>query len=218
MNSEGFTYRLYRLKPRASRSKGASNTLVRIESMAGVWSFGFNFVKNLCLNYYSRNLVLFNFRGDNAKSSNEFPWISIWRLVKPHANYCVDILKARWLRPAFAESYRLLRVTLSKELVAVFVWNAPDQWHKWRVAGMRITTPAKLNVKTVSRLACILVFRPTILLVSVECCFLRFSECFPVISGFYIGFQYRIFYCFSTIFWVLASGLPSAKFLCGSNL
>ena len=31
----------------------------------------------------------------------------------------VDILKARWLRPAFAESYRLLRLTLSKELVAV---------------------------------------------------------------------------------------------------
>jgi len=30
-------------------------------------------------------------------------------------------LKARWLRPAFAESYWLLRVTLSKELVAVHV-------------------------------------------------------------------------------------------------
>jgi len=42
-------------------------------------------------------------------------------VVKPHANYCVDIFKARWLHPAFAESYRLLRVTLSKELVAVHV-------------------------------------------------------------------------------------------------
>jgi len=52
------------------------------------------------------------------ESPNEFPWISIWRLVKPHANYCVDILKARWLRPAFTESYRLLRVTLPKEPVA----------------------------------------------------------------------------------------------------
>ena len=31
------------------------------------------------------------------------------------------ILTARWLRPAFAESYRLRRVTLSKELVAVHV-------------------------------------------------------------------------------------------------
>ena len=29
--------------------------------------------------------------------------------------------QARWLRPAFAESYRLLRVTLSKELVTVHV-------------------------------------------------------------------------------------------------
>jgi len=29
--------------------------------------------------------------------------------------------QTRWLRPAFAESYRLLRVTLSKELVAVHV-------------------------------------------------------------------------------------------------
>jgi len=34
-----------------------------------VWDpwFRLNFVKNLCLNYYSRNLVLFNFRGDNAR-------------------------------------------------------------------------------------------------------------------------------------------------------
>jgi len=48
--------------------------------------------------------------------------------------------------------------------------------------------------------------------------FLRFSECFPVISGFCIAVQYRIFYCFSTIFWVLASGLPSSKFPRGSNL
>ena len=81
------------------------------------------------------------------ESSNEFPyeWISIWRLVKPHANYCVDILTARWLRPAFAESYRLRRVTLSKELVAVHVWNAPDQWHNWRTAPPHL---AKLNVKT----------------------------------------------------------------------
>jgi len=38
-----------------------------------------------------------------------------------YANYCADILKPRWLRPAFAESYRLLRVTLSKELVGMAV-------------------------------------------------------------------------------------------------
>ena len=38
-----------------------------------------------------------------------------------HLNYFVYILKARWLGPAFAESYRLRRVTLSKELVGVHV-------------------------------------------------------------------------------------------------
>ena len=42
--------------------------------------------------------------------------------------------------------------------------------------------------------------------------FLGFSDCFPVISGFCIVVQYRIWYCFFTIFWVLASGLPSVKF------
>jgi len=82
------------------------------------------------------------------ESSNEFPWTSTWRLFKPHATYCVDILKARWLRPAFAESYRLLCVTPSKELVAVHIWNAPDQWHNWQVAGVRTTLPPNLNVKT----------------------------------------------------------------------
>ena len=42
--------------------------------------------------------------------------------------------------------------------------------------------------------------------------FLRFWECFLVISGFFIAVQYRVRYRLSTIFWVLASGLPSAKF------
>jgi len=121
--------------------------VVRIESMAGIWSFRLNFVKNVCLNYYSRNLVLFNFHVDNVKSSNELPWISIWRLVKLHHIYCVDILKARWLRPAFAESYWLLRVTLSKEVVTVHVWNAPDQWHNWRVAGVCTAFPCQAKCK-----------------------------------------------------------------------
>jgi len=39
-------------------------------------------------------------------------------LVKSNADYCVDILKARWLR---AESYRLFRVNQAKEFVAVRV-------------------------------------------------------------------------------------------------
>jgi len=57
-------------------------------------------------------------------------------LVKPHADYCVDILKARWLRPAFAESYRLLPVTLSKNLwLFMFemhlISGITDGWHQW---------------------------------------------------------------------------------------
>jgi len=32
-----------------------------------------------------------------------------------------------------------------------------------------------------------------------RCCLLRFSECFPVISGFCIAVQSRICYCFSII-------------------
>jgi len=47
--------------------RGPPKTVVHIESMAGIWSFRLNFVKNVCLNYYSRNLVWFNFRGDNAR-------------------------------------------------------------------------------------------------------------------------------------------------------
>jgi len=40
-------------------------------------------------------------------SSNVLRWISIWPLVKRYVDYYVDILKARWLRPVFAESCRL---------------------------------------------------------------------------------------------------------------
>jgi len=43
--------------------------------------------------------------------------------------------------------------------------------------------------------------------------FCVFGSVFPVISGFCIAVQYRVCYRFTTIFWVLASGLPSAKFL-----
>ena len=147
------------------------------------------------------------------ESSHEFPWISIWRLVKPHANDCVGIVNARWLRPAFAESYRLLRVTLSKELVAVHVWNAPDQWHNWRVARVRSApTPSKrppplLNVNT-GRLPS-LYFGIYYSFGFSRLFFLRFAECFLVISSFCITVQCRICYCFSTIFWVLASGWTS---------
>ena len=80
--------------------------------------------------------------------SNDLSWISIRRLVKLHANDCVDILKARWLRPAFAQSYQLLRVTLSKELVAIHVWSAPSHWNNWRWQAWKPLPPVNLNAKT----------------------------------------------------------------------
>jgi len=43
-------------------------------------------------------------------SSNEFSRISIWPLVKAHADCSVDVLNALWLRLAFGESCPLLRV------------------------------------------------------------------------------------------------------------
>jgi len=102
--------------------------------------------------------------------------IALWRLVKPHANYCVDILKARWLCPAFAESYWLLRVTLSKELwLFMFemrmISGTTDGWQGCK------PPPPKLNVKTAPYLACILVF--TILLVSVDVVYCVFRGVFP---------------------------------------
>jgi len=45
---------------------------------------------------------LIRFRVDNARV---FQRVS---LAKPHADYCFLELVAGWLRPAFAESYRLL--------------------------------------------------------------------------------------------------------------
>ena len=144
------------------------------------------------------------------ESSNEFPWISIWRLVKPYANYCVDILKARWLRPAFAESYRLLRVLYQNNL-----WVFMFEMHL--ISGITDEPPpAKLNVKTGPLHS--VYFGSYYSFGFGRLLFFAFSECFPVISGFCIAVQYRICCCFSTIFWVLASGRPSAKFLPGSNL
>jgi len=140
-------------------------------------------------------------------SSNEFPyeWITIWRLVKLHANYCVDILTARWLRPAFAELYRLRRVILSKELVAVHVWNAPDQWHNWR-------TSPPCQAKCTNRDPSSLYFGIYYSFGFSRLLFFAFLGVFSGDFGFCIAVQYRVCYRFSTIFWVLASGLPSAKF------
>jgi len=82
------------------------------------------------------------------ESSNEFPWISIRRLVKPHTNYCVDILRSTlavsyvcWIVPIVMH-YSIIK------LVAVHVWNAPDPWHNWRLAGVRIAPPCQAKCKT----------------------------------------------------------------------
>jgi len=98
------------------------------------WAYDhLNFAKNICINYHSWKLVLFNFRGDNAR---------VFQRVSMYLNMTVGQAACQLLcrytqstLAVFAESYRLLRVTLSKELVAFHVWNAPDQWHNWQVAG-----------------------------------------------------------------------------------
>ena len=55
----------YSLGPQDPR--GPPKTVACIYAMGHMWSFRLNFVKNAFLNYYSRNLVSFDFRGDNAR-------------------------------------------------------------------------------------------------------------------------------------------------------
>ena len=136
--------------------------------------------------------------------SNEFPRTSTWWLVKPHAYYCVDILTARWLR-------LLKRTDCYVWLHQKKLWLFMFEMHL--INGITDEPPPlpKLNVKTGPLRSLYFgiyysfSFRRLLF-------FLRFWECFPVISGFSIAVQYRVYYRFSTIFWVLASGHPSAKF------
>jgi len=75
--SAGLTYRLYRLKPRASRSEGASSKLRYAWGQLPAQDQFDKYVNNLCLNY-SWNLVLFthsDFVLLTPVSSNGFPWI-----------------------------------------------------------------------------------------------------------------------------------------------
>jgi len=102
--------------------------------------------KFVFLNHYSRNLVLFNFRGDNARV---FQRVSTNLLMTVGQGACQ--LLCRYLKHTGCVLHLLNRtdcyvVTLSKELVAVHVWNAPDQWHNWRVAGAR-TAPCQATCK-----------------------------------------------------------------------
>jgi len=110
-----------------------------------MWSFRLNFVKNVCLNYYSRKLVSFNFRGDNARV---FQRVSIRVNLNMTVGQAACQLLCRDTHSTLAAScvcwiVPIATCTLSKELVAVHVWNAPGQWHNWRTPPL-----AKLNVKT----------------------------------------------------------------------
>jgi len=150
--------------------------------MASIRLLRLNFVKNVCLNYYSQNLVLVIFRGDSAR---------VIQQVSMNLNMMVGQaacqLLCRYTQSTLAAScvYWIVPIVMcdpSKELVAVHVWNAPDQWHDWRVAGVRISPPVKLNAKPGPDLGCILVF--TILLVPVDCCFFTFFGMFSGDFGF----------------------------------
>jgi len=57
---------------------------------AGIWSFRLNFVKNVCLNYYSRNLVSFNFRGHHARVFQRVSMnLNMTVGQAAHTKYCV---------------------------------------------------------------------------------------------------------------------------------
>jgi len=133
LDRAGFANRLCRLKPRASRSEGASNKLWYAWSQLPVYDQIDKYSSTIyALN--SWNLVLFNwsdFEVITPESSNEFPWISIWRLAKS----TILCRHTHSTLAAFAESHRFLRVNQTKELVAVRVWNARDQWGNLRGVG-----------------------------------------------------------------------------------
>jgi len=71
------------------------------------------------------------------------------------------------------------------------------------------STPVKQNVMTGPYLACFLVF--SILLISVDNCFCVFRSVFRYIQVLYSRSIPDLLF-FSTMFWVLATGIPSAKF------
>jgi len=115
--------------------------------MAGIWSFRLNFVKNVCLNYNSRNLVSFHFRGNNDRV---FQRVSIGVNLNMTVGQAACQLLRRCTQSTLAAScvYWIVPIATCdsiKRLVGVHVWNAPDQWHNWRTAPPLL---AKLNVKT----------------------------------------------------------------------
>jgi len=100
----------------------------------------------MCL-YYSRNLVLFNFRGDSAR---------VFQRVAMNLNMTVGQaacqLLCRYTQSTLAAScvcwiVPIVSCDSIKKLVAVHVWNEPDQWHNWQVAGVRSAPPCQAKCK-----------------------------------------------------------------------
>jgi len=151
--------------------------------MASIWSFRLNFIKNFCLNHYSRNLVLFNFRGDNARAFQRVS-MNLDMTVGQAASqlfclYTQSTLATScvcWIVPIVA--YDSINRTCGCSCLKC-------TWAVAKLTGGRGANrlPCQAKCKPGPYLACILVF--SILLISVGCCFLRFLECFPVISCFF---------------------------------
>jgi len=96
-------------------------------------------LSKICLDYYSRNLVSFKIRGDETKvfqrvsmNLNITVGQTACQLLCRYTQSTLTASCVCWILPTVT----CATVPLSKELVAVHVWDAPDQWHNWRVAGM----------------------------------------------------------------------------------
>ena len=116
--------------------------------MAGIWSFRLIFVKNLCLNYYSRNLVSFNVRGDKARV---FQRVSI--NLNTTVGQAASQLLCRYTQSILTASCVCWIVPISTlRLYQKNLWLFMFEMHLisgitsgWQVCQ---PPPAKLNVKT----------------------------------------------------------------------
>ena len=182
--------------------------------MAGIWSFRLNLVKNFCFNYCSRKLVLFSFRGDNAR---------VFERVSMNLNMTLGQ----------AACQLLCRYTQNTLAAPCVCWIVPivtcDSWllmfERHLVsgitdgAGVRTAPLAKLNVKTGPLPS--LYFGIYHSFVFSRLLFFAFFWVFSGDFGFLCSRStpdLLLFLFFSSIFWVLASGLHSTKFPPGSNL
>ena len=114
--------------------------------MVGIWSFIVNFVKNLCLNYYSRNLVLFNFCGDNVSLPTSFHesqydgWPSrMPTIVSIHSKHAGCVLRLLNRTDCYVWLYQKILWLFMFEMHLIS--GIPDGWQGCK-------PPAKLNIKT----------------------------------------------------------------------